>query len=92
MAINPNILSFDPELVGNGGSVVVSTEAKSYISIQTDSGCTVTVTRVDFATGGVTGAPASSFAVAPGTFKSQAVDWQYYQIAAAGGSARVCLG
>lgn len=92
MALNPNILSFDPELVGSGGSVVVSTEAKSYISVQTDSGCTVTITRVDFAAGGVVGAPASSFTVAPSTFKTLPVDWQFYQIAAAGGSARVCLG
>jgi hypothetical protein len=92
MALNPNILGFDPILLTHGTSRVLLTEAKSYLSVQTDGGCTVTVTRADKPDGTALGAPASTFTVAPGTFKTQAVDWQVYSIAAAGGAARVCLG
>lgn len=91
MALNPNILGFDPFNLAAGNSVILPTEAKSYLSIQTDSGCTVTVTRVDNAAGGAA-APASTFTVAPSTFKTQPVDWQFIQLAAAGGGARICLG
>jgi|HubBroStandDraft_4_1064222.scaffolds.fasta_scaffold04316_3 adhesin HecA-like repeat protein len=91
--LNPSCLSFQPIVIAPAGSVTLDVSIYSYISIQTDSACTATVTRVDNEAGTVVAnGAASTFTVGTSTFKNQAVDWQFYTISAATGYCRVCFG
>lgn len=93
MPLNPSILVFDATIVAAGNSVTQPMEAMSYLSVQCDGGCTATITRVDTAAGAVLGGITSTAAtVLPGAFKSLPTDWQFYNVAAAGGACKVCRG